>query len=1009
MKIALLYLLLLLSSFASAQVTTDAAMKTEADYIGLHGFDPNRTKTLYYHLIDSKIHVSFFPSQTGNSLKFLTTNGTAVSWASNFTWDGANYRLNAGNSNSIAGNNEFNLGTGTAMSSLATESFSSCEACLVRASNTASFGKAITVGDNTNPFSGKNSLSSGIDNLNYGISSFVSGRGARVLYSATGITEGGFVHSFYGGALQSLEYVTASGGAGNMSSNTSAQTSGHGSLAKGGFIVGGEDANIPSTAINSFIGGGRLMKMISTDTSMAYFPNLRVRSGIGTGTRMMVFDALGHVGSQVISSGTVSSVSGTLPISVATGTTTPVISISQSNTSTNGYLSSTDWNTFNNKVSSQWVTTGSDIYYNTGNVMVGTNAAPSSKLQVVETSTATPRGVLVDQYNTGTQGARITMRKARGTFASPTVITTGDALASWTASGYDGANFIESGKIVSTSAGTIGTNIVPSKMDFQTANSSGTLTTGVSIDQAQALTFPAYTTNGGLHYSNGSGVLLQTGAGTSTTLLHGGTAPSYGAVALTTDVSGILAVVNGGTGSSTWPSWLLASGGALTAANTISSTTPSGLAYTNTWTATANNQFAISKVSTLASRSTASDAISAYNNTSVITANSTSIDNTGTIIDHNPKTTSGISAVQAGNSNVYITKTVAGMTVTTFTGVAPASTSGTGTGALFTVVVASATTFTSITQTTPGSGYSIGESVTFNGSQFGGSGAISLTVISTANSLSTNSSALRIINRMPDNPGVTKRLIDFQGSTGTSFGNINVSYSNASPVTQTFNMADATGTFISVNASQIGLTRPTTTGFGNGLTVSNATFTVTGGASVLGGNVSTTGTLFVGSTSITASTKVDIRGSGTTSSTNTLRLANSSNTVLSTVTDDGTASFLHIAGIGTAPGIAAGTGAGTSPTVSLTKATDLSGVINVTTGTLPTLSAAIVTITFATAYVSAPKVFIREANGNAATLSGVSMVFVDDANTTTTTFVLTAGATALTAATAYKWYYTVTQ
>ena len=49
------------------------------------------------------------------------------------------------------------------------------------------------------------------------------------------------------------------------------------------------------------------------------------------------------------SGGTVTSVSGTAPISVATGTTTPVISISQATTSTDGYLSSTDWNTFNNK------------------------------------------------------------------------------------------------------------------------------------------------------------------------------------------------------------------------------------------------------------------------------------------------------------------------------------------------------------------------------------------------------------------------------------------------------------------------------------------------------------------------------------------------------------------------------------------------------------------------------------------------------------------------------------
>lgn len=46
----------------------------------------------------------------------------------------------------------------------------------------------------------------------------------------------------------------------------------------------------------------------------------------------------------------VSSVSGTLPIS-SSGGLTPTISISQATSSTNGYLSSTDWTTFNNKQS----------------------------------------------------------------------------------------------------------------------------------------------------------------------------------------------------------------------------------------------------------------------------------------------------------------------------------------------------------------------------------------------------------------------------------------------------------------------------------------------------------------------------------------------------------------------------------------------------------------------------------------------------------------------------------
>ncbi len=45
----------------------------------------------------------------------------------------------------------------------------------------------------------------------------------------------------------------------------------------------------------------------------------------------------------------IGSISVSAPI-VSTGGTTPALSITQATTSTNGYLSSTDWNTFNNKV-----------------------------------------------------------------------------------------------------------------------------------------------------------------------------------------------------------------------------------------------------------------------------------------------------------------------------------------------------------------------------------------------------------------------------------------------------------------------------------------------------------------------------------------------------------------------------------------------------------------------------------------------------------------------------------
>ncbi len=48
-------------------------------------------------------------------------------------------------------------------------------------------------------------------------------------------------------------------------------------------------------------------------------------------------------------SGTVTEVTANTPLSVTSGTSTPDLSIAQANTSTSGFLSSTDWNTFNNK------------------------------------------------------------------------------------------------------------------------------------------------------------------------------------------------------------------------------------------------------------------------------------------------------------------------------------------------------------------------------------------------------------------------------------------------------------------------------------------------------------------------------------------------------------------------------------------------------------------------------------------------------------------------------------
>ena len=78
--------------------------------------------------------------------------------------------------------------------------------------------------------------------------------------------------------------------------------------------------------------------------------------------------------------GTVTSVTGTAPVSVATGTTTPVISMAAATGSVNGYLTSTDWTTFNSKAPA---TSGTSILYGNGsggfsNVTVGSGLSFST-------------------------------------------------------------------------------------------------------------------------------------------------------------------------------------------------------------------------------------------------------------------------------------------------------------------------------------------------------------------------------------------------------------------------------------------------------------------------------------------------------------------------------------------------------------------------------------------------------------------------------------------------------
>lgn len=118
-------------------------------------------------------------------------------------------------------------------------------------------------------------------------------------------------------------------------------------------------------------------------------------------------------------------------------------------------------------VGTGFTTTG---WTTTGRLVAGGVLPPNGvDLYVSSQSGADPRGMMSAQYSSDTVGARIHLRKARFSEASPAVIVTGDLLGRIRFSGYDGTNYLQMGSIDVVSTGTIATNRVPTYMTFSAA------------------------------------------------------------------------------------------------------------------------------------------------------------------------------------------------------------------------------------------------------------------------------------------------------------------------------------------------------------------------------------------------------------------------------------------------------------------------------------------------------------------------------------------------------------
>ena len=157
-------------------------------------------------------------------------------------------------------------------------------------------------------------------------------------------------------------------------------------------------------------------------------------------------------------------------------------------------------------------------------------------------------------------------------------------------------------------------------------------------------------------------------------------------------------------------------------------------------------------------------------------------------------------------------------------------------------------------------------------------------------------------------------------------------------------------------------------------------------------------------------TNASVLGRGATNSTsNTIVLGNTSITKVSTSGAIVTTSDInakHLKGNSGALNIAASIGAGTSPSGLTVTGTDMSGIVSLTTGSSPSVNSVLATITYNTAYTTAPIVVITPANAATASLTAGQAVWID---ISTTGFTINTNATAVVSSTAYKWNYVVIQ
>ena len=196
-------------------------------------------------------------------------------------------------------------------------------------------------------------------------------------------------------------------------------------------------------------------------------------------------------------SGGVTSVTGTAPV-VSSGGSTPAISMAAANTSTSGYLTSTDWNTFNNKQPA-----GS--YLTSGGALGTPSSGTATNLTGLPLSTGVTGTLPVANGGTGTTtpslvaGTNVTIT---GTWPNQTINSTGG--------GGGGSGTVTDVSIVSANglAGTVATSTTTPAITLSTSVSGMVKGNGTALSAATAGT--DYVAPGGALGTPSSGTLTNT-------------------------------------------------------------------------------------------------------------------------------------------------------------------------------------------------------------------------------------------------------------------------------------------------------------------------------------------------------------------------------------------------------------------------------------------------------------------------------------------------------------------